>query len=1092
MPQKADKPKPKDLIIPIYALDERETPFPWSDPRHCRKPLGKDKMWCYTLQCGLYETSELGTLLEHKIGPHVEVFEDRRDGGRSRLFDLSFEDNGCPIPDSFTLSLACWSAGQILHFDNGIEILEQGGQIDVHGLQNADEDILSPNSGYSGFDELSQRLVQWLTIEKAGMREPGRQPNREWLDGFMDLVASKCFLTDGIIGPACVAKCFQVKKKDPQTDKKEQQTDKENRATDKEKRQTDEEKVARRDDLLNSFFIGDLKAITSAWKTHNIGKGFSDYITAVGSIESYRMDLRTSCGIDAAYQALTPERMPLGCWPSNHPLVFSQQLAVNEIWRRLSKGSGIFAVNGPPGTGKTTLLRDIVAAVVTDRATRLVAAGPSAFKPKATHKLGDIRVRYFSFVEAVAGKAVVVASANNGAVENVSLELPGVGAVPEDVVERSDYFSRLAERVTGKPAWGLLSARLGNKANRNKFLSRFWWQEPKEPKIKESKRHGRLLPEDREEGLRYHLNLIQQGEREPAISWNDAVKRFKEAQDKAISICERLRAVSKVPMRVAVLQKDIMENADAISLAESAIEKQRRECACFFAEADRLSKENVKLHDLLKEVQQILQSHDDAKPGLLFWLSTMGRSHKEWWARRRIIVAEMDDIRQKCTDLEKTLCKTNAGYKDAQDKLLVLDRSLMRAQDSLDKLKSEMLALESDLKDARSSLGVCWPEQGADDKSREKSSPWATKEWRKARNEVFLAALDVHRAFIENHPAEMLANIGLAGYWLNGKAMPETLARTALDALCVVVPVISTTFASIPRMLKYIGREGIGWLLIDEAGQAMPQQAAGAIWRAMRTVVVGDPKQLEPVMAVPATVEGAFANYYGVDQAWWPSETSAQHLADQVMDIGTWLSDTEKGKLWVGCPLRVHRRCDDPMFSISNKVAYDGLMVHGKSYSASVLPECHWIDVRSEDGEGNWVPAESIAVRDLLLCLQGRYGLGKSDIFLISPFRDCASKLKDMARSLGLDPNKTGTIHTTQGKEADVVVLVLGGNPKRPGARAWAAKKPNLLNVAVSRAKQRLYVVGNMDGWRNHGHFRVLVEQLPVAHATPEPSLLVV
>src|SRR3546814_10402238 len=90
------------------------------------------------------------------------------------------------------------------------------------------------------------------------------------------------------------------------------------------------------------------------------------------------------------------------------------------------------------------------------------------------------------------------------------------------------------------------------------------------------------------------------------------------------------------------------------------------------------------------------------------------------------------------------------------------------------------------------------------------------------------------------HPQEIIENLGLASNWLQGKDMPEEMARTALDSLALVVPVISTTFASMPRMFNQFGREWIGWLLIDEAGQALPEQAPGAHRRAERTVVVGD------------------------------------------------------------------------------------------------------------------------------------------------------------------------------------------------------------------------------------------------------------
>ena len=48
-------------------------------------------------------------------------------------------------------------------------------------------------------------------------------------------------------------------------------------------------------------------------------------------------------------------------------LVLLQQAAVNLSLSELRDG-GILAVNGPPGTGKTTLLRDIAAALITERA----------------------------------------------------------------------------------------------------------------------------------------------------------------------------------------------------------------------------------------------------------------------------------------------------------------------------------------------------------------------------------------------------------------------------------------------------------------------------------------------------------------------------------------------------------------------------------------------------------------------------------------------------------------------------------------------------------------------------------------------------
>ena len=81
----------------------------------------------------------------------------------------------------------------------------------------------------------------------------------------------------------------------------------------------------------------------------------------------------------------------------------------------------------------------------------------------------------------------------------------------------------------------------------------------------------------------------------------------------------------------------------------------------------------------------------------------------------------------------------------------------------------------------------------------------------------------------------------------------------------------------------------------------------------------------------------------------------------------------------------------------------------------------------------------------------------------------------DLLRAFGVKTSEwsrdhVGTIHTFQGHEADTVILLLGA-PKasQHRARQWAASPPNIINVAVSPAKQNLYVVGSAASWAAAG-----------------------
>lgn len=152
------------------------------------------------------------------------------------------------------------------------------------------------------------------------------------------------------------------------------------------------------------------------------------------------------------------------------------------------------------------------------------------------------------------------------------------------------------------------------------------------------------------------------------------------------------------------------------------------------------------------------------------------------------------------------------------------------------------------------------------------------------------------------------------------------------------------------------------------------------------------------------------------------------------------------------------------MFGVSNSIAYDGLMINGanpgnttrfrKKYPSARLPETKWTDIVSEASEGHWIPAEGQQL-DVILRTLAMLNFDMSQVMVIGPFRDVARRPEERAeRYPGL---VAGTIHTAQGKQTDI--------------------------VAVSRAKRRLYVLGDRQAWSGKQHFAALADRLP--HTSP-------
>jgi hypothetical protein len=758
--------------------------------------------------------------------------------------------------------------------------------------------------------------------------------------------------------------------------------------------------------------------------------------------------------------------------------------------------NGILAVNGPPGTGKTTLLRDVVAAVVSARAEVLASYDnpADAFSNSGQRlNVGNSWLHLYRLDERLKGFEMLIASSNNKAAENVSAELPGREAVAEDARDLR-YFKSLSDGLLEEDTWGLIAAVLGNAKNRSAFRNGFWWDD--DIGMSRYLAHAAGTPQvieiTDEEGrvIDKRAPRIVTDDDAPRDS-HDARRRWQAARNDFRSSLERSRKARADLEAVRRLMDDLPRMMKAAR--QSAMRQDQMRCAFERArtEADDHAAQ-VRLCEARQQAAaEALHTHAGRRPGFFARLFGTAR-FRVWQASRAEMQRELDDAEHRLHVATKTSGATAKSKADAERELTAAEAEHAEARKRAEQGAQILGAW-------RAKLGERMLDASFADRVHEERhllAPWFDDQANRLRDDVFVAAMRLHKAFVDAAAKPLRHNLGALMNVFAGRQMAdaakEALVPDLWASLFLLVPAVSTTFASVERMLGKLPPESLGWLLIDEAGQALPQAAVGALTRSRRAIVVGDPMQIEPVVALPDILTQAICRAFGIDPDRFNAPTaSVQTLADAATPYGAEFAN-RRGSRTVGVPLLVYRRCDQPMFGIPNAVAYEHLMVQGRGRRRSVIRDIlgpsRWIDVTGSASE-KWCPEEGEAVLELLDAL--RRLPEPPDIYIITPFVVVQDNLRALVRDSGVldgwtaDPgrwvfDRVGIVHTVQGREAEAVILVLGAPAtQQTGARNWAGSRPNILNVAVTRAKEALYVVGNRALWRQSGVFQVLHARMP-------------
>ena len=307
----------------------------------------------------------------------------------------------------------------------------------------------------------------------------------------------------------------------------------------------------------------------------------------------------------------------------------------------------------------------------------------------------------------------------------------------------------------------------------------------------------------------------------------------------------------------------------------------------------------------------------------------------------------------------------------------------------------------------------------------------------------------------------------------------------------MLTPCAVSTFASLPGNMSYGLKSGGDWkighmfdfidlLIVDEAGQVLPEVAAPSFALAKRALVIGDTQQIKPISSVSSAVDiGNLQSTGFLKEAYTESDLtevsntgmrsadgSVMRLAQQACSFEPY-PDIERGLY-----LFEHRRCYDEIISFCNTLCYKGMLQpkRGSATEERVVPAMGYLHIDGmalSYGGSRANMTEAATIADWLAAnrqdLERQYNKKLEDIVgVVTPFGRQVQEIKRACAALGISSKMTvGTVHSLQGAERPIIIFSSVYSKHADGQ--FIDMSPSMLNVTVSRAQDSFLVFGDMD-----------------------------